>query len=66
MPSYRPQQKSSHGSRANDRASAWSKRRPAGVGTTTSGGAAAPESAKTVSSASPHGSGRITIPAPPP
>ena len=41
------------------------KRRPDGVGTTSRGAGPGP-GGTTASSASPHGSGRITMPAPPP
>jgi hypothetical protein len=61
MPSYRPQAKTSHGSAAYSTATAWVNGRPAGVGTTRR----AP-SPHTVSSASPHTCGFITIPGPPP
>src|SRR5215210_3064360 len=61
MPSYRPQAKTSPGSVTQAAAVAWVNGRPAGVGTTSRvpGG-------RTASSARPHGSGRMTMPGPPP
>src|SRR4051794_27189873 len=61
MPSYRPQAKTRPGSAAHSAAMAWVNRRPAGVGTTSRvpGG-------RTSSRARPQGSGRMTMPGPPP
>src|SRR5436305_76355 len=59
MPSYRPQAKIRCGSPASSWASAWVNGTPAGDGTTSRPGPIS-------SSAPPQGSGRMTIPGPPP
>src|SRR5438309_7720976 len=64
MPSHRPHANTRHGSAARLAATAWVNGSPAGVGTTSRGGASVP--AATSSSARPHTSGFITMPAPPP
>src|SRR5689334_13051367 len=71
MPSYRPQANASQPLPASSRAMAWVNRSPEGLGTSRVGTAAgrsraARPVARTASRASLHGSGRITIPAPPP
>src|SRR5690242_14108780 len=73
MPSYRPHAKISRGSAASSWASAWVNGTPAGVGTTSRPGGsrpgstpAGPSGGTRSSRASPQGSGRITMPGPPP
>ncbi len=61
MPSYRPQAKTRPGSVAHCAARAWVNGRPAGVGTTSR-----VPGRRTSASARPHGSGRMTMPGPPP
>ncbi len=64
MPSYRPQAKSNHGWAANSAATSWVNRSPLGLGTTSTGIDSV--SGTSSSKAAPHGSGRITMPGPPP
>src|SRR5258705_4811531 len=61
MPSYRPQAKTRCCSVASSEAIAWLNGTPACLGTTSR-----EPVVRTASSASPHGSGRITMPGPPP
>ncbi len=66
MPSYRAGVNASQGRPASSCASSWVNGRPLGVGTTRVGTSPSGPWPSTASRASPHGSGFITMPGPPP
>src|SRR5699024_7897285 len=70
MPSYRPQASTSHSHCDHSWAVSWANGSPAGLGKMITGSVSAPSaacpSARTAAKASAHGSGFITMPAPPP